>query len=151
MVDSWIYPWSLKGGIMFLRLLFLLITVCFATSCQNRELPLIMAVSDINATSHSDKAVRAQGTVKRGIEIGTDYYVQSCSYPIFLQDDSGAIQIKVRTEDGSHTSSPLEEYLGKAVEVMGDYTVLSCSAICDCDGYISIQSITLLEDGSLGE
>jgi hypothetical protein len=124
-----------------------LIFLFFSFGCtqgKGQDLDLT-AIGDINATDHSDRIVRAQGTVKRGIEIGTDYYVQSCPDPIFLQDDSGARQIAIETEDDTHGIDPLEEYLGKKVEVIGTYTILSCDTVCDCDGYIAIERITPLE------
>jgi len=97
-------------------------------------LPKSLSVDNLRK-EESGQLVILKGIVKTGAQIGTDYHINYCSEPFYLEDDTGYIQLNIKDE----------KYLGKEVEVIGRYVVPVCEALCICERNIMVYSIRILE------
>jgi len=114
------------------KIILLILTLFILTACAT-QLSSIDEIKDLK----SGKKVIATGIVVTGAQIGTEYHINYCSKPLYIQDEKGWIQIR-----GELASS---ELLGKEVEIAGRLVIPFCEAICACDGNILIDKIKILQ------
>lgn len=122
----------MKMMILFLSLFCLSVGI----GCNGSAVSQVFSIGHLNPSRNSGQTVNLVGTVKIGHE--------TCLDQTFLEDESGAIQ--VRGEDPNEgTTNVNSSFLGGRVEVVGTYIVQNCLAICLCDPHVAVESITRIE------
>ena len=88
--------------------------------------------------------IAVQGIVKTGSQINMDH----CSEGFYLIDDTGLIQLRIKNEKGETKMLSDQKFLEKKVEIVGKFDTdqVFCEAlICQCDYYILVEAIKILE------
>ena len=88
--------------------------------------------------------IAVQGIVKTGSQINMDH----CREGFYLIDDTGLIQLRIKNEKGETKMLSDQKFLEKKVEIVGKFDTdqVFCEAlICQCDYYILVEAIKILE------
>lgn len=131
-------------------LLLLVFAWLIAAGCDEKNENQLTAINNINATDHSGKTLTVRGTVRTGAEINISLFDPSCQDDYFLVDtaDSSATVNSAAVVRVGPTSadeiSKIAEFLGKQVEVVGQYFVSSCPEFC-CGAVLTVETIAPLE------
>ena len=91
-----------------------------------------------------DRNVKLTGIVKTGTQIGTPFHLRYCGGPFYLEDNTGYVQLNIVGDDGIIKRNLDSVYLNKNVEVIGEYKVPLCQALCICEPNILIENIKIL-------